>query len=193
MMLVAPQYVTLLKIFYEKCCVFLIETCRYLLRRENNEFRVIPDIIISNDESDHKSCVEHCEMEIQKEEKCLSSKKKLTKTIKERLEICSIDLTQHLLISVRRGFCFYDFSKFFRKLWNKKRWSFQYRFPFIGECDEGDDEGGVSCEFYSGKTMSGQLCFKFFPLMHYFHKSNLENVYLVNFKVVNQIVLRSKN
>ena len=33
----------------------------------------------------------------------------------------------------------------------------------------------------------------FFPLMHYFHKSNLENVYLVNFKVVNQIVLRSKN
>ena len=105
----------------EKCRISLIEThVDICLRRENNEFRVIPDIIISDDESDDKSCVKNCETEIQKEEKCLDSRKKLIEIIKERLEICSIDLTQHLLISVRRGFCFYDFSKFFRKLWNKK-------------------------------------------------------------------------
>ena len=102
-----------------------------------------------------------------------------------------MDLTQHLLISVRRGFCFYDFSKLFRKQWNKKRWNFQYRLAFFREC--GGDEGGISREFYSGKTMSGQLCFKFFALTHYFHKSNLENGYLVNFIVVNKVVLRRKN
>ena len=94
-------------------------------------------------------------MEIQKEEKCLDNRKKLSETIKERLEICSIDLTRHLLISVRRRFCFYDLSKFFRKLWNKKRGNFQYRFAFVGECD--GDESGVSHEFYSGKPMIGQL------------------------------------
>ena len=86
------------------------------------------------------------------------------------LEFCSMDLTQHLLISVRRRFCFYDFTKLFRKQWNKKRWNFQYRLAFFREC--GGDEGGISREFYSGKTMSGQLCFKFFALTHYFHKSN---------------------
>ena len=106
----------------ERRRVSLIEThIDICLRRENNEFRVIPDVIIFDDENDDKPCVNNCGMEIQKEEKCLDSRKKLIETIKERLEICSIDLTQHLLISVRRGFCFYDFSKFFRKLWNKNR------------------------------------------------------------------------
>ena len=130
-------------------------------------------------------------MEIQNKGKCLDSRKKLIERIKERLEICSIHLTQHLLTSVRRGFCFYDFSKFFRKLWNIKRWNFQHRFAFVGEC--GRDEGGVSREFYSGKTKNGQLWFKCLSLIYYFHKSNLENVYFVNFIVVNQVVLRSKN
>ena len=45
------------------------------LRRENNEFTVVPDIIISDDESDDKSFVGNCETEIQKEERCLGSKK----------------------------------------------------------------------------------------------------------------------
>ena len=67
------------------------------------------------------------------------------------------------------------------------RFRFQYRFAFVEEC--GGDEGGVSREFYSSKTMSGQLCFKFFPLIHYFHKSNLKNVYLVNFIVINQVAV----
>ena len=72
----------------EKYCVSLIEThVDICLRRENNEFRVISDIIISDNESDDKSCVNNCEMEIQKEKKCLDSRKKLNKTIKERLEI----------------------------------------------------------------------------------------------------------
>ena len=65
----------------EKCRVSLTEThVDICLRRENNEFRVIPDIIISDDESDDKSCVNNCEMEIQKEEKCLGCRKN-----KERL------------------------------------------------------------------------------------------------------------
>ena len=156
----------------EKYRVSLIEkhvdSC---LRGENNEFRVIPNIIASDNESDDKSCVGTCEMEIQKEEKCLGSRKKLIETIKERLEICSIDLTQHLPISVRREFCFHDFSQFFRKPRNKERWNFQYRFVFIGEC--GSDEGGVSHEFYSGKTKSGQLCFKCFLLIYTIHISQI--------------------
>ena len=74
----------------------------------------------------------------------------------------------------------------------QKRWNFQCRFAFVGEC--GVNEGGVSREFYSGKTMDGQLCFKCFPLIYYFHIlfSNLENNYLVNFILVNQVVLSSK-
>ena len=40
-----------------------------------------------------------------------------------------------------------------------KRWNFQYRFAFVGE-------GGVTREFYSGKTMDGKLCFKCFPLIY---------------------------
>ena len=76
----------------EKYRVSLIEThVDICLRWENNEFRVIPDIIISDDESDDKSCVNNCEMEIQREEKCLDSRKKLIATIKARLEIYSID------------------------------------------------------------------------------------------------------
>ena len=46
----------------------------------------------------------------------------------------------------------------------QKRWNFQYRFAFVGEC--GVNEGGVSREFYSGKTMDGKLCFKCFPLIY---------------------------
>ena len=41
--------------------------------------------------------------------------------------------------------------------------------------------------------MSGQLSFKSFPLINSFHRSKLEIVYLKNFIVVNQAVLRSKN
>ena len=113
----------------EKCRVSSIEIhVDICLCRENNEFRVIRDIIISDAESDDKSCVGNCEMEIQKEEQCLGCRKKLIETVKERVDICSIDLTQHLLMSVIKEFCFYDFSKFFRKLWNRKRWNFQYKF-----------------------------------------------------------------
>ena len=50
----------------EKCRVSLIEThVDICLPWENNEFRVIPDIIISDDGSDDKSCVNNCEMKIQ--------------------------------------------------------------------------------------------------------------------------------
>ena len=75
---VAPRYVSLLnkkkntevniscQICNEKCRVSLIEThVDICLPWENNEFRVIPDIIISDDGSDDKSCVNNCEMKIQ--------------------------------------------------------------------------------------------------------------------------------
>ena len=51
--------------FNEKCRVSLIKTnVDICLHRENNEFRIISDIIISDDESDYKSCVGNCLMEI---------------------------------------------------------------------------------------------------------------------------------
>ena len=60
----------------QKCCVSLIEThVAICLRRENNECRVIPDIIISDFESYDKSCVGNNEMDVQKEEKYLGSRK----------------------------------------------------------------------------------------------------------------------
>ena len=44
----------------EKCSVSLIEKhVDICLRRENNEFRVIPDIIISDDENDDKHVHKH--------------------------------------------------------------------------------------------------------------------------------------
>ena len=68
--------------------MFLIEAhVDICLRRENDKFRVMPNIIISDDESDDKSCVRNYEMEIQRDEKCLGSRKKLIETIKERQEI----------------------------------------------------------------------------------------------------------
>ena len=63
--------------------VSLIEThVDICLRRENNEFMVIPDITISDNESDDNSSIASCEMEIQKEEKCFDSRKKLIDTIR---------------------------------------------------------------------------------------------------------------
>ena len=51
----------------EKCRVSLTEKHVYIcLRRENNESRVILDIIMSDDETDDKSCASNCEMEIHK-------------------------------------------------------------------------------------------------------------------------------
>ena len=41
--------------------------------------------------------------------------------------------------------------------------------------------------------MSEHKCFECFPLIHSFHKSILEKVYLKNFIAVHQIALRSKN
>ena len=54
------------------------------MRRENNEFRVIPDIIISDDESDDKSCVNNCEMKVQKEEKVFRLAEKTKKDCNQR-------------------------------------------------------------------------------------------------------------
>ena len=74
--------------------------------------------------------------------------KQLIENIKKSLEEYEFgQKEQHLLISVRRSYCFYDFTRFFKKSWNKSRWNLHYKYAFVGEC--GVDEGGVSREFYS--------------------------------------------
>lgn len=60
----------------------------------------------------------------------------------------SMDLTQHVTLTVRRGFTFRDFHNFFSKSWNKRKQNHPYTVTFIGEA--GLDTGGVSREFYSG-------------------------------------------
>ena len=53
-----------------------------------------------------------------------------------------------LQLNIRRGFCFQDFVKAFRKKWNGKKKSYQYIISFIREA--GVDNCGVSREFYAG-------------------------------------------
>ena len=80
----------------------------------------------------------------------LNDRKQLIENIKKSQEYEECEISQkeqHLLISVRRGYCFYDFTQFFKKSWNKSRWNLHYKFAFVGEC--GADEVGFSREFYS--------------------------------------------
>ena len=82
----------------------------------------------------------------------ISDRKQLIENIKKSLEECQIGQEeQHLLVSFRRGYCFYDFTRFLKKPWNKSRWNFHYEFAFAGECLAG--EGGVCREFYSGNVV----------------------------------------
>ena len=68
--------------------------------------------------------------------------------IEKVLRDCEMDRENELQIHVRRGFCFADFLKTFRKPYNAKKKSYRYIVIFIGE--SGIDTGGVSREFYSG-------------------------------------------
>ena len=82
----------------------------------------------------------------------LNDRKKLIEKVKKSLEECEIgQKEQHLLISVPRGFCFYDFTRFFKQSWNKSKWNLHYKFAFVGEC--GADEDGVSRKFCSVMEM----------------------------------------
>ena len=53
-----------------------------------------------------------------------------------------------LQLNIKRGFCFQDFVKAFRKRWNGKKKSYQYIISFIEEAGVNND--GVSREFYAG-------------------------------------------
>ena len=67
--------------------------------------------------------------------------------IEKVLRDCEMDRESELQIHVRRGFCFADFLKTFRKPYNAKRKSYRYIVIFIEE--SGIDTGGVSRKFYS--------------------------------------------
>ena len=72
-----------------------------------------------------------------------------------------------LQVNIRRGFCFQDFVKAFRKKWNCKKKSCQYMISFIGET--GVDNNGVSQEFYTGwyfKLFLETVCAA--NIIHYF-------------------------
>ena len=72
-----------------------------------------------------------------------------------------------LQVNIRRGFCFQDFVKAFRKKWNCKKKSYQYKISFIGEA--GVNNGGVSREFYAGwdfKFLLKSACAA--NIIHYF-------------------------
>ena len=68
--------------------------------------------------------------------------------IEKVLRDCEMDHQNELQIHVRRGFCFADFLKAFRKPYNAKKKSYRYIVTFIGE--SGIRTVGVSREFYSG-------------------------------------------
>ena len=68
--------------------------------------------------------------------------------IEKVLRECKMDRDNELQIHGRRGFCFADFLKTFRKPYNAKKKSYRYIVTFTEE--SGIDTGGVSREFYSG-------------------------------------------
>ena len=135
-----------------KCLVSLIETHVERCLNKSNEFVVQTEIIISDDDTDSSAAQKTSDMSLdprpEESPLNLNDRKQLIENIKKSLEECEIgQKEQHLLTSVRRGYCFYDFTRFFKKSWNKSRWNFHYKFAFVGEC--GADKGGVFREFYS--------------------------------------------
>ena len=140
----------------KKCLVSLIETHVERCLNKSNEFVVQTEIIILDDDTDSSAAQKTSGMSLdprpEESPLNLNDRKQLIENIKKSLEECEIgQKEQHLLISVRRGYCFYDFTRFFKKSWNKSRWNFHYKFAFVGEC--GADEGGASREFYSGNVV----------------------------------------
>ena len=138
-----------------KCLVSLIETHIGCCLNKSNEFVVQTEIIISDDEIDPSAAQETSSMSLDPRPKesplNLNDRKQFTQNIKESLEECEIgQKEQHLRISVRIGYCFYDFTQFFKNSWNKSRWNLRHKFVFVGECRA--DEGGVFRELYSGNV-----------------------------------------
>ena len=72
----------------------------------------------------------------------------LTTKIQAVIGSCQMEKENVLHLNIRRGYCFQDFTKAFRKNWNFKKKNNQYVISFIGKT--GIDNGGVSREFYSG-------------------------------------------
>ena len=139
----------------KKFVVSLIKTRGKRCLKKIIEFVVQTEIIISDDESDSSAAQEISvtSLSLRPEESPvnLNDRRQLIKKVKKSLERCEIvQKEKHLLILIRRGHCFYDFTRFFKNSWNKSRLNFHYEFAFVGEC--GAEEGGVSREFYSSNV-----------------------------------------
>ena len=93
----------------------------------------------------------------------------LVSAIYRQLRKCEIDEEHELAINVRRGFCFKDFLKTFKKSWNIKRMYNKYSITFIRE--SGIGIGGVSRKFYSGFV-------RIFHFLHFFFNLNAVYVYV---------------
>ena len=79
----------------------------------------------------------------------------LTRKIQVVIGNCKIDKENILQLNIRKGYCFQDFTKTFKKNRNFKKNNNQYMVSFIGEA--GIEIGGVSREFYSGLFKFGLL------------------------------------
>ena len=79
----------------------------------------------------------------------------LTRKIQAVIGSCKMEKENFLQLNIRRGYCFQDFTKAFRKNWNFKKKNNQYIISFIGKA--GIDNGGVSREFYSILFKFGSL------------------------------------
>ena len=101
----------------KKCLVSLIKTRVECCLNKNNGFVVQTEIIISGDETDSNASQKASSMSLYPEESPLNlnDRKQLIENIKKSLEKCEIGQKErHLLISVQRGYCFYNFTRFFK-------------------------------------------------------------------------------
>ena len=106
-----------------KCLISLIETHVERCLNKSNEFVAQTEIMISDDETDSSAAQKTSGMSLdpraEESPLNLNDRKQLIENIKNSLEECEIGKKeQHLLISVQ-SYCFYDFTRFFKKSWNK--------------------------------------------------------------------------
>ena len=110
----------------KKCLVSLIETHVECCLNKSNKFIVQTEIITDSSAAQESSSMS---LDSRPKESSLNlhDRKQLIGNIKKNLEVCEIgQKEQHLLISVRRGYCLYDFTQFFKNSWKKSRWNFYY-------------------------------------------------------------------
>ena len=121
-----------------------VNTC---LQRKQNDFQCLQ---IPSDTDDDNDDNEMGGQEV--DDAVVSNGDELKSAVRNGIKECVINESDDkLTLSVRRGFSFADFTYFFKKPWNKRKWNHMYQVIFIGE--SGVDDGGVSREFYTGTSL----------------------------------------